>query len=351
MSLEESYRGKRVLITGGLGFIGSSIAHRIVELEAEVTIMDSKLEGLGANYFNIRDIKDRVTLSEADITDEAAVIEQARGKDVIFDMAAQVDYKRSNREPEFDARINFQGHQNILEACRTGNPNCRIVFPGSRTQYGKVTEADLPVKEDHPLETNLPPSVYTSHKTAMEMRLRLLNRDHQVDAIVLRLTNPFGPRAQIHNNSYCVANWMIGQALQGNPLKIFGDGKQLRDYVYIDDVVEAFAVAGTHPDPQSRVYNVGSGKGISFKDMAHAIADIVGGVQVEYIKYPKDHKVFETGHFYADVSRAKAELGWEPKASLEEGLRKTVDYYKENLGKYLRQVKKAKQTITYILLT
>jgi len=178
-----------------------------------------------------------------------------------------------------------------------------------------------------------PPSVYTAHKTSMEMMHRLYSREHGLKTVVLRLTNPFGPKAQIKNSSYCVLNWFIGQALQGKPLTIFGEGEQLRDYIYIDDVVEAFAIVGVHPNPKSGIYNIGSGKGISFTEMATQVAELTGA-EIKKIPYPENQKVFETGHFYADISRAKEELGWEPKMDFREGLEKTVNFYRENLKKY-----------------
>ncbi len=335
MRSEQEYQGKKVLITGGLGFIGSSLAHKLIELGADVTLMDSRIEGLGANDFNIREIRDFLRLSNSDIRDQQAVNVEVERAEVVFDLAAQVDYKRSNKEPGYDASINITGHQNIINACKEKNPKCRIVFPGSRTQYGRVKDSDLPVKEEHPLETQTAPSIYTVHKTTMEMTLGRLRKDHNITTVVLRLTNPFGPRAQIKNPSYCVLNYFIGQALQGNPLTVFGDGSQLRDYIFIDDVVEAFAIAGIHPQPTSGVYNVGSGRGVSFKNMAEQIAELTGA-EVKTIEYPKEHKGFETGHFYADITRAKRELGWEPKTTLEEGVEKTVEYYKEHIPKYLR---------------
>jgi len=324
-----------VLITGGLGFIGSNIAHRMVDLGADVTIMDSKIEGLGANDFNIGTVRGQVRLSGEDIRDPKAVAKNVRGADIVFDLAAQVDYKLSNAQPSFDSSINLRGHENIIDACADGNLGRRVVFPGSRTQYGRVKDEDLPVREDHHLETISPPSVYTANKTAIEMRIGLSNKHQGLNGVVLRLTNPFGPRAQIHNPSYCVLNWFIGQALQGKELTVFGNGKQLRDYVFINDVVDAFLVAGLHPNPESRIYNVGSGQGISFKHMAEKVAELTGAT-VKNVPYPEKDKGFETGHFYADVSRAKRELGWEPKTSLEEGLRRTVQYYRDNLGEYVK---------------
>ena len=329
----DEYKGKKVLITGGLGFIGSNIAHKMTELGAEVTIMDSEIERLGANYHNLLGITDRVRILDEDIRDVEAVNKNVRWADIVFDLAAQVDYKHSDKEPEYDASINILGHQNIIEACRKQNPQCRVIFPGSRTQYGKVTETDLPVKEEHALETTNPPSTYTAHKTTIDMRFTLARRNG-FNGVVLRLTNPFGPRAQIRNPSYCVLNYFIGQALQGNPLTVFGEGSQLRDYVFIDDVVEAFAIAGIHPRPTSGVYNIGSGRGVSFKNMAEQIAELTGA-EVKTIDYPKEHQRFETGHFYADISRAKQELSWEPRTDFRRGLEKTVQFYKENLPHYI----------------
>ncbi len=204
----DEYKGKKVLITGGLGFIGSNIAHKMTELGAEVTIMDSEIERLGANYHNLLGITDRVRILDEDIRDVEAVNKNVRWADIVFDLAAQVDYKHSDKEPEYDASINILGHQNIIEACRKENPGCRVIFPGSRTQYGKVTETDLPVKEEHALETTNPPSTYTAHKTTIDMRFTLARRNG-FNGVVLRLTNPFGPRAQIKNPSYCVLNYFL----------------------------------------------------------------------------------------------------------------------------------------------
>lgn len=322
------------MITGGLGFIGSNLAHKLVKLGAEVVIMDCCLDGLGANHFNLKGIEEKVDVHLGDIREMSSVKKATEDVDIIFDLAAQVDYIKSNTQQTIDKEINVLGHENVLETVK--NKKVRYVFPGSRTQYGKISLENLPVKEDHPLAIpEEAPSVYTANKTRMEAILKKRNESYGLDYAVLRLTNPYGPRAQIKNPAYCVLNWFISQAINNRELIVYGNGEQLRDYIFIDDAVEALATVGITPRLQNRVFNIGSGKCISFKEMAERVVQIAGSGKVSTVSYPKDRISFETWHFCADISKAKKELGWEPKTEFKEGLRKTVEFYKQNLGRYI----------------
>lgn len=331
MNLNKEYFGKKILITGGLGFIGSNLAEKLVKLGAEITIMDAKLQRYGSNDFNIKSIKEKVRVNFSDITNKNSVLKNIVNKDIIFSLAAQTDYNYSCEQPSLDVDINCKGHLNILEACRTDNPTSRIIFPGSRMQYGKIQR--LPVDEEHPFK---PLSIYAINKIAGENYHLAYNLHHKLDTVILRITNPFGPKAQIKHSGYCIVNWFIRQALEDKPIKIFGDGKQIRDYIFVDDLTDAFVIAGISPNLKKRVYNVGSGIGTHFIDMAKSIVNIVGkGEIIKNIPWPENYENFETGDFYADITRISREFGWKPSTSLEKGLEKTIEFYKKHKNKYI----------------
>jgi len=269
MDFKKEYASKKVLITGGLGFIGSNLAIKLVESGAKVNIMDAKLKRYGSNDFNVQQIKKDIQIDFSDIRDKKAVLKNVRDKDIIFSLAAQTDYNYSLKKPILDIDINCKGHLNILEAVRTANPNCRIIFPGSRMQYGKIEKKDLPVKEEHPLN---PLSVYAINKVAGENYYRAYNKHHGLDTLVFRITNPYGPKAQVKHPGYCIVNWFVRQALEGKDLTVFGKGEQLRDYLFVDDLINAFLISGVHLNPKTKVYNVGSGNGTKFIDMVNVIA-------------------------------------------------------------------------------
>ncbi len=332
LDLKEQYAGKKVLITGGLGFIGSNLAHKLVSLGGEVTILDANLARYGGNYFNISEIKDQVIVEEGDIRDSSVINRHIFGKNVIFNLAAQVDHNYGMQNPHLDIDINCKGHINVLEECRKNNPNARIVFPGSRMQYGKVSDSDLPVHETHQLR---PLSIYAANKAAGELYYMAYNNHHKLDTVSLRVTNPFGPRAQVKHPGYCIVNWFVRQALEGKDITIYGDGAQIRDYIFIDDLVDAFLTAGVHPNAKGRVYNAGSGTPMHFRDMAKQVMGFANGGQVRNVPWPENYENVETGNFYADITRIHSELGWKPETSFEEGLKKTVDFYRENLTRYI----------------
>ncbi len=331
MNLNE-YSGKKVLITGGLGFIGSNLAERLVELGAKVTILDANLPRYGANIFNIAHFKDKIVLEYGDIRDPIVVKRNVADKEIIFNLAGQVDHNYSMEDPHLDIDINCKGHINVLEECKKNNPSCRILFPGSRFQYGKISDSDLPVNENQKLR---PLSIYAVNKTAGEMYYKAYHDHHGLNTVMFRIGNPYGPRAQIKHAGYCIVNWFIRKAIQGEDITVFGEGTQLRDYIYISDLVEAFIIAGIHPKAKGQVYNVCSGVGTQFMEMAQKAKEFVGKGNVVQVPWPKNYQNVETGNYWGDISKIHHELGWTPKFSFDEGLKKTIDFYKVHLDKYI----------------
>lgn len=326
----ESYYGKKVLITGGLGFIGSTLAERLVGLGAKVRIMDSMLKDYGSNYFNVEGIRNDVEIDNGDIRDPEAVRRNVAGQDIIFSMAAQVGESIGRRDPLLDAGINCVGHLNILQTCKMLNPQARIVFPGSRFQYGRVN-GQIPVSEERPMNPLTP---YAISKVFGEQQHIYFNREHGLDTVCARIANPFGPKVQVKSPAYGIVNWFVRKALEDGELTPFGDGKQLRDYIYSDDLANALLYLGIKPEAKGKVYNVGTGEGVRFVDMAHKVVEMTGSGRVVHKPWPAGSEKFETGDFVADVTKLR-NLGWRPEMDFESGLRKTIDFYREHLGKYI----------------
>lgn len=330
MDLKNEYLNKKVLITGGGGFIGSNLAIKLVDLGADVSIMDAKLKPYGFNLFNLQPVSDKIKIDYSDIRDKSAVYKNILGKDIIFNLAAQVGEKISEEKPGLDWDINISGHKNVLEACEKYNKDARILFPGSRLQYGKTNVEIVP--ESHPMN---PLSNYAKNKVIGEKMYLNSFEENNLETVMFRIANPFGPRALISNPGYCIANWFIGRALKQENLPIYGDGTQGRDYIFIDDLTEAMAIAGVHKDSPGQIYNLGSGQKSLFRDMAQKIVELSeNGTYLKFIDWPEDAKKRETGDFVADISKIKKDLGWEPKISLEEGLKKTIEYYQDNIKYY-----------------
>lgn len=322
--IDRDYRGKRVLVTGGLGMIGSNLAHRLVALGAEVTVLDAVMPHFGANHFNLSGIEDSVRVVEADIRDAEHVSAVVKDQDVIFNLAGQVSYIDSLTDPYQDLDINCRGHLVVLEACRQHNPEARVLHAGSRMQYGTIE--NIPVDEEHRLD---PISPYAIHKLAAESYYRSYYRLHGIPVVCFRIANPYGPRHQMKRSEYGIVNYFIKLAMTGETITVFGDGKQIRDYIYIDDLVGAFLYAGVRPDAVGEVLNVGGGVATHFIDMARCVVEIVGSGCVEMVPWPENYKNIETGGYVADLSKTTRCLGWRPTVGLEEGIRRTHAYYQK----------------------
>ena len=328
-SLEPFYRGRRVLLLGGLGLIGSTLAHRLVALDARVTIVDALFPQYGGNLKNIEGIEDRVTLYVGDIRDEALMQTVVSAQECIINLAAQVSYTDSVYDPLLDLDINCRGHLLLLELCRHLNPGTKVLFAGSRLQFGRIER--IPVAEDHP---QLPLMPYGIHKMAAEKYCQMYHLIHRLRTTVLRLANPYGPRQQMKHSKYGIVNWFIRLAMEGGTIKIFGDGRQLRDYVYVDDVATAFLLAGSLAAADGEVFNVGSGTPTSFRQMAEEVLRGVGKGTIEFIPWPSDYTNIETGDYVTDITRIKARLGWAPRTSLTDGIAETHRYYQRYRGAY-----------------
>jgi UDP-glucose 4-epimerase len=325
----DSLRGKNALITGGLGFIGSNLAHRLVDLGMNVILVDAMIPEYGGNLFNVKDIQDKVQINFSDIRDEHSINYLVRGQDFIFHLAGQVDHILSLTNPFPDIDINIRGSAVIMEAVKKYAPKARVVYTGTRGQYGPTV--DLPVKEDTPMN---PKGLYELSNMTVEKIILLYTDHHDVATTVLRLTNVFGPRAQMKHSRYGVVNWFVRIALDGGTIKVFGKGDLKRDFLYIDDAVEAILLSAIKEEAIGEVYNVGKDAYSNFLELAEKIIEISGTGSWEFAPFSSDRAKQEPGHFYSDITKIRKALGWEPIISLEEGLRRTIDFYKKHRKHY-----------------
>jgi len=324
------YHRRRVMITGGLGFIGSNIARRLVEFGADVLLMDSLIPDSGANFFNIDGIADKVRVNIADVRQESTMNHLVRDREVIFNLAGQVSHIDSMRDPYTDLDINCRGQLSLLEACRRFNHTAKVVFAGTRQVYGKPDS--LPVTEDHLVR---PTDVNGINKAAGENYHLLYNNVFRIRACSLRLTNVYGPRQLIKHNRQGFIGWFIRLALEGREIQIFGDGSQMRDFVYVDDAADAFLRAGASDACNGRVFNVGGSEPISHRDLVTLLIDVAGAGSARCIPWPPEKKIIDIGSFYADWSRFQSTVGWQPRVNLRDGLARTIDYYRAHLPHYL----------------
>ena len=323
--MDKSFSGKEVLITGGFGMIGSTIAGKLVRYGANVTIADSFIEPYGANSFNINDIKDSVRISITDIRDKESMKFLVRDKDIIFNLAGQVSHNDSIENPFLDADINYIGHLNVLECVRRYNKEAVILHAGSRLQFGRIQ--NNPVDESHPLRPKTP---YALNKTAAENMYLFYNEVHQIPCVIFRIANPYGPRSQMKHSKYSMVNWFIKQAMEGKAITIFGDGEQVRDYMFVDDLADAFIFAAINQGCYGETYNVGSGVGTEFRDMVKTIIDVVGSGEIKNIPWPENYINVETGDYVTDIRKICSAINWKPKIDIETGVRLTYEYYKKH---------------------
>jgi nucleoside-diphosphate-sugar epimerase len=329
MHLLDTYKNKKILITGGLGFIGSNLAHRLIGLGANVTIIDALIPAYGGNMYNLKDIQDNLEISFQDVRDVAGMNELIKNKDYLFNLAGTSSHIDSMSDPYTDLDINCRAQLTILEACRKNNQDVKIIFLGTRGQYGRAQY--LPVDEKHPLN---PIDVNGINNVSGEMYHLLYYKIYGIRTVSLRLTNTYGPRHQMKHPKQGFLNWFIRLAIDDEIIKIYGDGKQLRDFNYVDDVIDAILVAGLDERANGEVFNLGSENPISVIDVTKKIIEITKKGEIEFIPFPKDKKKIEVGDYYADYSKIKNLLGWQPKINLDEGLRKTVDFYLKHKSFY-----------------
>jgi UDP-glucose 4-epimerase len=324
------FRDKHVLITGGLGFIGSNLAHRLLELGADVLILDSLIPEYGGNVYNVQGIEDRMRINIADMRDEHGLRYLVQGQDIIFSLAGQVSHTDSMADPYTDLEINARSQLSLLEACRHGNPKSKVVFASTRQIYGRPNY--LPVDERHPLQ---PTDVNGINKLAGEWYHIVYHNVYGLRTVSLRLTNTYGPRMRIRDARQTFIGWWIRQLLEGQTLQIFGDGLQVRDFNYIDDVVEAMLMVAAHDVADGQIYNLGGDEPINLINLARLMIEVNGGGDFVLKPFPDDRKRIDIGDFYGDYRKIRSKLGWRPLVGLREGLTRTMDYFRANLEPYL----------------
>jgi len=325
----EAFKEKRVLVTGGLGFIGSNLSAQLVRLGAHVSIVDNMMPRLGGNLFNVKEIAEGVHINFSDVRDSHSMDYLVKGQEFIFHLAGQVNHVDSIRNPIQDLDINCRGTLVLLESCRKYNREVKIIFAGTRGEYG--SSVTLPVGEDHP--TN-PKGIYAVTNLSAEKMVLVYDDVHKIPGTCLRITNTYGPRHQMAHDEYGVLNWFIRKAIDGEIVPVFGDGRILRDFLYVDDLVDCFLEVATRDEAYGEVFNVGSGVPISFIELAQKIVKIARGGKVTFTEFTQERKEVEPGDYYTDISKIKRLVGWEPKTNLEEGLRRTIEFYRKYKKEY-----------------
>ena len=322
--------GQRVLVTGGLGFVGSNLAHRCLELGAAVTVFDCLDPRAGGNIYNIHDVRDSVELAFHDLRNFDQVANHVVDKDVIFNCAASTSHPFSMREPWLDQEVNSFGVINLLEAIRRFNPRGKLVHVGTTTQLGPLQYR--PADENHP---EFPPDIYSANKMVSEKFVLIYGKAYSMRVSVMRLSNVYGPRASIHSPEFTFNNFFIGLALQGKQITVFGDGRQQRNAIYVDDAVEALLLASQSEQVNGKPFFVVADDHHSVAEIAEKTVEVIGKGSVVYVDWPPGRKVVDVGDAIISNKNIKGVLDWSPRFTLAEGLSCAKEYYEPRLAHYL----------------
>ena len=328
MGMKE-FSNRHVLITGGFGFIGSNLARRLVELGADVTLVDSLIPEYGGNLFNIDGIEDRVKVNVSDVRDEHSMKYLVQGVDYLFNLAGQTSHMDSMQDPITDMEINAKAQLFILEACRKYNPDIKIIFASTRQIYGKPQY--LPVDEKHPLS---PVDINGINKLAGEWYHLLYNNVYGIKTCILRLTNTIGPGMRIKDARQTFLGIWVRLLLEGKSFEVW-DGDQLRDFTYVDDAVDAFLMTAVNNNTNGGIFNLGGENAISLKKLAELLISVNGGGKCTVKEFPSDRKRIDIGDYYSDHNLISSTIGWRPKVPLQEALKMTLDYYRKHINKYI----------------
>ena len=320
---QQGYFGSDILVTGGLGFLGSNLAHRLVEMGARVTLVDSLIPEYGGNLFNIAGIEDKVQVNISDVRDEHSMKYLVQGKDLLFNLAGQTSHLDSMQDPYTDLEINARSQLYILEACRHYNPDIKIVFASTRQIYGRPEY--LPVDEKHPLR---PVDINGVNKLAGEWYHLLYNEVYGIRTSILRLTNTIGPRMRVKDARQTFLGIWVRRLLECKPIEVWG-GQQLRDFTYVDDAVDAFLIAGADDAANGQAYNLGGDGAISLHNLAELLIEVNGGGEYAIREFPSERKRIDIGDYYADDGLIRSTLDWEPKVALREALARILAYYRK----------------------
>jgi UDP-glucose 4-epimerase len=327
--MSPSFEGSRVLITGGAGFIGSTLAHRLVELGATVTIVDSFIPEYGGNLRNLHGIEHKLRVNIADVRDEHSMNYLVQGQDYLFNLAGQTSHLDSMRDPYTDLEINCRSQLSILESCRKHNTAIKIVYASTRQIYGKPDY--LPVDERHLVH---PTDVNGVNKMAGEWYHILYNNVYGIRACALRLTNTYGPRMRVKDARQTFLGIWIKRLIDGEAIQVWGDGQQIRDFTYVDDCVEALLMTAAAEVANGQIFNLGSDETINLRDLANLLVEVNGGGSYAIIPFPADRKPIDIGDYYGDYRLLRGRLGWQPRVQLREGLARTLAFYRENREHY-----------------
>ena len=323
------FAGSDVLITGGLGFIGSALARRLVHLDAKVTLVDSLIPEYGGNPFNIHEIRDRVIVDLTDVRDAARMSSLIKDRQFLFNLAGQTSHLDSMTDPVTDLNINAAAQLHILEACRLHNRDLKIVFASTRQVYGRPEY--LPVDEKHPIN---PIDVNGINKLAGEWYHLLYNDVYQIRACALRLTNTYGPGMRVKDARQTFLGIWIRRLIEQQPIQIFGSGEQKRDFNFVGDVVEALLRGAMSDDANGQVFNLGHHEHVGLQELAELLVKLHAGGKCELVPFPEDRKAIDIGDYYADFRKIEKILGWSPTVTLKEGLKQTLEYYRQHHEHY-----------------
>ena len=320
----DGFRDREVLITGGLGFIGSNLAISLVDLGARVTVLDAMRDDHGGNIFNVEPIRDRLAINFSDVRDESSLQYLVRGKDYIFHLAGQNDHVLSLTNPFPDIDINIKGSAMLLETCKRVNRDARLIYSGTRGEYGPA--AMLPVGEDQLMR---PRGIYELSSLTAQQLFQIYHDNHGVRSITLRLTNIYGERAQMRHSRFGVANWFVRLALDNEAIPVFGDGLLLRDFVYVQDAVEAMLRCAVTESAYGQVFNVGNSHASNFRELAETVVRVAGSGRWQLAPFSPERAAQEPGDFCSDIRKIGRVVGWRPVTSLEDGITKTVAFYRK----------------------
>jgi len=324
-----AWRDQNILITGGAGFIGSNLARWLVAAGARVTLVDSLIPHYGGNLFNLEGIREQVHLNIADIRDRSSMAYLVQGRDVIFNLAGQTSHLDSMQDPFTDLEINCTAQLSLLEACRHHNPGVTVVYASTRQIYGKPQY--LPVDERHLLQ---PTDVNGINKMAGEWYHILYHHVYDLKTVSLRLTNTYGPRMRVKDARQTFLGVWLRRVIENQPIEVFGDGLQRRDFNYVDDAVEALLAAAVQPACYGRFFNLGSPEVVALKELAELLIDVNGAGRYTLTPFPPDRKRIDIGDYYSDYSAFNAATAWQPRVPLREGLQRTLAYYREHHAHY-----------------
>lgn len=327
--LAAAFRGRRVLITGGLGFIGSNLARALVGAGSKVTLIDSLMPTHGGSWANVAGIERDVDVHRIDVRHTERLHAHLLDKEILFNLAGQTSHLDSMTDPRTDLAVNCTAQLSLLEACRADNPTLRIVFAGTRQIYGRPRY--LPVDESHPID---PVDVNGINKTAGEWYHLLYGRVYGLPVTVLRLTNTYGPRMRVRDARQTFLGIWIRQALDDDELCVYGDGEQRRDFSYVDDVVNALCLAAASDAAVGQVFNVGGDGHFSLSEIARLVIRLAGSGRARLVPFPADRKAIDVGDYYADDTKLRTALGWKPLVGLEEGVTRTLDFYRAHARSY-----------------